>query len=101
MRRKPDWPSIIENWRQSGLSKSVYCKQQGICQSNFHKNYKDLSSKKAVNSEADPQACLSSPHFVQMIGVDASEANMQVKNEVIQRYLRIRTPSGCELEIPL
>ena len=48
MSTKIDWQKKVEEYRQSKMSKSAWCKEQGIAPSTFHYHIDKFSAKKAV-----------------------------------------------------
>ena len=43
-----EWKEIIERWRESGLSKTTYCKREGLTPSAFRRWFERVSSLTSV-----------------------------------------------------
>jgi len=102
-----DWKKVFADWQASGMDKDQYCQQQGINISLFTRqlranrsqlsnklsqrknSIKRKTSKKASPSEDAKKQVM--PGFVEILTQTPEE----------KRFLRITTPSGCVVEVPL
>ena len=90
-RKYRNWEKVFSDWEKSGLSRSEYCREKGINQGVFQRNFKKLKWSSsiqhdlAVNEEKKPA-------FVEVMADPIPSPDS---------LLRITTRSGCVLEIPL
>ena len=93
------WQSIIEDWRQSGLTQSQYCRQHNIKVAHFY-SWKNQLKKKLerpktedagtflpVTMESSEPGC-ASPLLIRVCGVEI-EVNHQTDPALLQKTLRL------------
>jgi transposase-like protein len=61
-RRRPDWLTLIQEHRRSGLSVSAFCAERGLAPSSFHR----------WRRRAEPPADRAAPAFVELVRADAA-----------------------------
>lgn len=96
MAYKRDWEKVWKDWQGSGISKKKFCRQHAIPLGSFYINtsrFRQLPetdvSKLRLNPLPLPDHL---PKFLQLVVDDP------VGKAVV---LKITTPSGCTIEVPL
>lgn len=88
-RTRRNWASIIDEWSQSGLTVAEYCKVHGLAPSGFYK-------ARRQRTRSTP-AAKHPPAFLDVMPALAAERSET--SNVANPTLRIRTKSGCIVEV--
>ena len=91
-----DWPKVFEEWKKSNLSISTFCKEQNIQPTVFRYNLKKYPEYQK-NPEHPSRQCTDPNPSSPMKFSELTSAELQTDSG----FVKITTPRGCVLEVPL
>ena len=89
-----DWPKVFEEWRKSELTMKSFCESRDIHPSVFRYSLK-RHQKRSSSEESASRAQNRNKNSIGFSEVKVDDSGLGAT------FLKITTPSGCILEVPL
>ena len=86
-RSKEEWLAIIEEFEQSSLSNTDFCKQRGLCRKYFSGRRKAFQEKPKSLSKEFVQAIVAQPSPVAAIEISIGAVQLKVQTSVETDWL--------------
>ncbi len=90
---KINWPAVISDWEQSGLTKSEFCRNRGVTEASFYSHLKKIKGSNNTSSSE----VIKEESFIEL----SAGIRSPRKQEQLAKVVVINTSYGCRIEIPL